>query len=117
MESLEFGGKFLGTKHSHRYSSSQTKLYSATSNCPSLPIFPPHPYAESDFRVGERGVYYEHSKVSDMQLRARAGLGAEADVPGLAEEQGPLPVAARHGDLCRRRFGGSARAANGVAAL
>ena len=52
-----------------------------------------------------------------MQLRARAGLGAEADVPGLAEEQGPLPIAARHGDLCRRRFGGSARAADGVAAL
>ena len=52
-----------------------------------------------------------------MQLRAGAGFGAEADVSGLAEEQGFLPVAARWGDLSGRRFGGSARAANGVAAL
>ena len=56
-------------------------------------------------------------KVSDMQLRAGAGFGAEADVSGLAEEQGFLPVAARWGNLCGRRFGGSARAAIGVAAL
>jgi len=52
-----------------------------------------------------------------MQLRAGAGFGAEADVSGLAEEQGFLPVAARWGNLCGRRFGGSARAAIGVAAL
>lgn len=52
-----------------------------------------------------------------MQFRAGARLAAEADVPGLAEVQWLLAVAARWGEVCGRRFGWSARAAYGVAAL